>query len=234
MPSLSVTVSVTLAGFATPLPPAAVAETVTCLLAVRISLLTAVMVTVPVLVVALAAMVSVRARDSVKSRAVAPVPGAACTVTVTGALEAPDRVAVTVATPPVSEIDEGDSARASIGVPSSSISVRVVGSGGRMSPATLPEIVTCALGASALSSVAVMVTVPVLAVAPSAKANAVVPESVKSVPAPGLAATVTVAAPEAGLSSVAVTVATPPFSGIDEDDRVSVAFGSATMGTHSA
>ena len=233
MPSLSVTVRVTLAGFATP-PPAALPDTVTCLLAVRISLLTAVMVTVPVLAVVLAAMVSVRARDSVKSRAVAPVPGAACTVTVTGALEAPDRVAVTVATPPVSEIDEGDSARASIGVPSSSISVRVVGSGGRMSPAMVPEIVTCALGASTLLSVAVMVTLPVLAVAPSAKTNLVLPESVKSVPAPGLAATVTVAAPEAGLSRVAVTVATPPFSGIDEDDRVSVAFGSATMGTHSA
>ena len=79
--SSSVIVSVASAGFATP-PPLAVAETVTVLFGASTSLSTAVMVTVPVLEVAPAAMVRV-VPLRVKSLAIAGDTAAAATVRVT-------------------------------------------------------------------------------------------------------------------------------------------------------
>ena len=80
---------------------------------------TAVTVTVPALAVCPDATVSVFAFDSAK-----PLPEAA-TVSVTAALDARFKRAVTVATPPLSEIDEGDSANVAVGAASSSVSVRL-------------------------------------------------------------------------------------------------------------
>ena len=112
-------VSVTFDGAATPLPPAAVADTVTDLFGASVSLFTAVIVTTPTLVVSPAAMVSF-VPVCVKS---VPDPGDAETVTVTASLDAPDSVAVTVDTPPFSEIDEDDNASETVGRLSSSVVV---------------------------------------------------------------------------------------------------------------
>ena len=79
----------------------------------------------PVLAVEPAATVSVFAVESVK-----PSPDAAI-VSVTAALDAPESVAVTVDTPPFSEMDEGDSTRIAVGAPSSSVRVR-------LTPVTVP------------------------------------------------------------------------------------------------
>ena len=83
-------------------------DTVTDLLAASTSLPFAVTVTRPALVVTPAARVRVVAVLRVKSPATAPVEAtaAAATVTVTASLDGPERVAVTVETPPVSVIDE--------------------------------------------------------------------------------------------------------------------------------
>ena len=64
-PSSSAMVSVWSSGSAAPRPPLAVPDTVTCLSAASASLSTAVMVTVPVLAVAPAAIVSVLFADTV-------------------------------------------------------------------------------------------------------------------------------------------------------------------------
>ena len=146
-------------------------------------------------------------------------------------------VADTAETPPFSAIDEGDSASVAVRVASSSAMVRVTARGAFTSPFTVPETVTDLSGARVMSSTAVTVTAPELTVAPVAKVSVAAPDRLKSpavAPLPGAAATVTVAAESATLSRVAVTVATPPFSAIHEDDSASVALGSATMGTHSA
>ena len=116
--SSSVTVSVSAVGSATPLVPDTVAETVTVLFGASVVSSVAATVTAPLLAVEPAPMISVFAVDSVK-----PSPAAA-TVNVTAALDAPESVAVTVATPPASEMDEGDKARVAVGVPSSSVRVR--------------------------------------------------------------------------------------------------------------
>ena len=113
--SSSVSVSVRLDGAATPLPPDAVPETVTCLFGESTAFPFAVTVTAPALAVSPAAIVSVFALDSVKSAGIAPVPAAAPTVTVTASLDAPNSVAVTVETPLLSEIDIGDSANVTVG-----------------------------------------------------------------------------------------------------------------------
>ena len=112
-------VSVTLDGADTPLAPLTVAETVTDLSGPSVVSLTAVTVTVPALVVCPDAMVSVFALESVK-----PAPEAD-TVSVTAALDARFKRAVTVETPPDSEIDEDDSASVAVGVASSSARVRL-------------------------------------------------------------------------------------------------------------
>jgi hypothetical protein len=107
------------------LPPEAVAETVTLLSGLSTVLLTAVIVTVPVLVVEPAAMVSFLFVVTEKSAAVAGDFGVADTVSVTAWLDTALKVAVTVLVPPSSEIDEEESSSDTVGVPSSSVIVRV-------------------------------------------------------------------------------------------------------------
>ena len=116
-------VRVALAGFATPLPPAAVADTVTDLSAAMALLSTAVTVTVPPLVVAPAAIVSVVVPDRVKSPDTAGDTAAAATVSVVASLDGPDSVAVTVEIPPSSVIESGVSTSDAVGSVSSSVVV---------------------------------------------------------------------------------------------------------------
>ena len=117
--SSSAMVNVTLDGSDTPLSPLTGAETVTDLSGPSVVSFTAVTVTVPALVVSPDAMVSVFALESVK-----PLPEAA-TVSVTAALDARFKRAVTVDTPPDSRIDEDESANVATGVASSSVNVRL-------------------------------------------------------------------------------------------------------------
>ena len=128
-------VSVALAGSATPLSPLTVADTVTSLFGASVVSLTAVTVTVPVLVVAPAAIVSVFVLDRLKSPAAAFVPAVAATVSVTASLDARFSVAVTVldpgCVPSCSSIVAGLSASVAVGVASSSVRVR-------LAPATVP------------------------------------------------------------------------------------------------
>ena len=114
-------------------------------------------------------MVSVRAALRVKSAATAPSPGAADTVTVTASLDAPESRAVTAAAPPDSEIDGGDRISDSVGVGSSSTSVRTTFAGDAAGPlVTRAPIVTRLSGWSTASSRAVTTIAPVLAVRPAA------------------------------------------------------------------
>ena len=126
----------------TPLPPESAPKIITGLSGESVSLSFAVTVTAPVLVVEPAAIVNVSALDNVKSAATAPAPAAAPTVTVTASLDGLVSVAVTVETPPFSEIDADDRASATVGSGSSSVSV----SG---APVTPPA--PCALAAVALT-----------------------------------------------------------------------------------
>ena len=195
----------------------------------------AVTVTVPVLVVSPAAMVRVVALDRPKSPATAGPTAAAVTVTVVASLDGPDSVAVTVDTPPVSEIDAGASTRATPGASSSSVMVRVT-SGGFVAPwllAAVPDTLTCLFGASVGLSTAVTVTVPALVVTPAAMVRVLALDRLKSpatapVVATSAAATVTVVASLDGRSSVAVTVDTPPSSAIDVADKASATVGAAS------
>ena len=123
--SSSAMVSVTAAGSDTPLSPDAAAVTVTDLSGPSVASSTAVTVTAPALAVDPAAMISVAGFDSVKSPETAFVPAAAVTVSVTASLDARSSAAVTVVTPPLSEIDEDDSFSVAVGVASSSVSVRL-------------------------------------------------------------------------------------------------------------
>ena len=111
-------------------------ETVTCLSGESIVFPFAVTVThgtaIP-LVVFPAAIVSVLLLDRLKSAAIAPVPAAAVTVTVTASVDTLDSVACTVDTPLLSEIDAGDRTSVTSGRSSSSVSV----SG---APVTLPVV----------------------------------------------------------------------------------------------
>ena len=113
--SSSSSVNVTLDGAATPLPPETVPETVTDLSGESTEFPFAVTVTAPELVVSPAAIVNSAPLNSVKSAATAPAPAATPTVTVTASLDAAESVAVTVDTPPVSEIDDGDTTSAAVG-----------------------------------------------------------------------------------------------------------------------
>ena len=170
IPSSSAMVRVASAGSAAPLPPAAAPVTVTVLSGAFALLAAAVTVTRPALVVDPAAMVSVRAALSAKSAARAWSPGAAWTVTVTASLDGCESDAVTVDTPPVSETDDGVSAKVTVGSASSSamVSVASAGSATPLPPVTAPEIVTVLSGEFAPLAAAVTVTVPVLVVAPAA------------------------------------------------------------------
>ena len=220
-PSSSVIVSVSSPGFDTP-PPLAAPDTVTVLSAASTALSAAVIVTVPVLAVAPAAMVSVLLVESVKSPDNAGETAAADTVTVTCALDAADSVAVTVLAPPFSEIEDGLSARLTVGTPSSSVIVSVSSPGfDTPPPLAAPDTVTVLSAASTALSAAVIVTVPVLAVAPAAMVSVLLVESVKSPATAGETAaadTVTVTAALDAADSVAVTVLDPPFSEIDAGD----------------
>ena len=231
--SSSVSVSVTLGGFETPLPPAAAPETVTDLFGESTSLPFAVTVTRPVLAVALAAKVSVAAVLKVKSPTTAPAPAAAATVTVTASLDGPESVAVTVETPPVSVIDEAESASATVGKASSSSKVNVTfgGFATLLPPAAVPETVTDLFGESTSLPFAVTVTTPALVVDPATKVSVAAVLKVKSAataPAPAAAATVTVTASLDGPDKVAVTVETPPVSVTDEDDNTSATVGNVS------
>ena len=166
VPSSSVIVSVSSEGADTPRPPLAEPDTVTLLFGSSLSLFTAVIVTVPLLVVDPAAIVSVVVLDSVKSDATAFVLAVADTVIVVAALDVPFNFAVTVVTPPSSEIDAGDKIRDTVGVPSSSVIVSVSSEGADTPrpPLAEPDTVTLLFGSSLLLSLAVIVTVPLLVV----------------------------------------------------------------------
>ena len=132
-------------------------------------LLTAVIVTVPVLAVEPAAIVSVLLFVIVKSLLVAGLTAVAETVTDTAALEAPDSVAVTVLVPPFSDIEAEPSDSVTVGVLSSSVMVNILLAGfDTLPPLATPDTVTVLFGASTLLFAAVIVTVPVLAVLPAA------------------------------------------------------------------
>ena len=130
--SSSAMVSVASAGFATPLAPDTVADTVTALSGSSVELSFAVTVTTPVLAVSPAAMVSV-VPVCVKSPESACVPATADTVRVTASLDARSSVAVTVLalSAPLSLMVSGfdgsgsDSTSVTVGGPSSSVNVRV-------------------------------------------------------------------------------------------------------------
>ena len=96
------------------------------------------MVTSSVLDVWPVAIISV-APVSVKSASVAGTSGTACTVT--GALDGPLSVAVTVLTPPSSGIDTRSSDNVTVGAPSSSVivSVRASGAATPFPPVTAPS-----------------------------------------------------------------------------------------------
>ena len=231
--SSSVSVRVTFDGASTLLPPAATPETVTDLSPEWTSLPFAVTVTVPALAVLPAAIVRVVAAERSKSAAAAPVPAAAATVTVTAALDLPESVAVTDDTPPVSEIEDGDSARVTVGKVSSSVSVRVTDDGAAtpLPPSTAPETVTDLSGESTSLPLAVTVTVPALAVLPAAMVSVFAaerPKSAATAPAPAAAPTVTVTASLDLPDSVAVTVVSPPVSEIEDDDSASVTVGNVS------
>ena len=215
------------------LPPETVPETVTDLSGESTEFPFAVTVTVPVLVVAPAAIVNSSALDNVKSAATAPVPAAAATVTVTAALDTPESVAVTVDTPLLSETDDGDSASATVGNASSSVSVNVAPEGAAtpLPPETVPETVTDLSGESTEFPFAVTVTVPVLVVAPDTIVNSSALDNEKSpetAPEPAAAPTVTVTASLDAPESVAVTVDTPLLSETDDGDSTSVTVGSVS------
>ena len=216
-------------GAATPLPPAAVAETVTCLSGASTSLSTAVMVTVPVLVVAPAAMVSV-VPACVKSPETAGDTGAEETVRVTAWLDTAPRVAVTVVVPAFSLMEEALSPSETIGVSSSSAMVRVWSAGAAtpLPPAAVAETVTCLSGASTALSAPVIVTVPVLVVAPAAMVRVLAVLRLKSPETAGetaAAETVRVTSSLDLALSVAVTVVDPPSSEMDEEPNVSDTVG---------
>jgi len=101
-------VSETSAGPVTPVELVAPPDTVTVLSAASIALSTPVMVTSPVLVTSPAAIDSVVLADSTMSPATAGVTGVADTVIVVAESDALSSVAVTVATPPFSEMEVGD------------------------------------------------------------------------------------------------------------------------------
>ena len=110
-------------GALTPCVLLAVADTVTVLSGASTALFTDVMVTVPVLAVAPAAMVSVVLADSVKSPDTAGDTAVADTSMVVAAEEARFSVAVTVLVSAFSEIEDGDSTSVTCGGPSSSVMV---------------------------------------------------------------------------------------------------------------
>ena len=108
-----------------------------------------------------------------------PLAVVAATSTVTAAEDLPDSSAVTVLTPPFSLMDACDSARLTVGVPSSSVIVSVFEVGlATPPPFAVPATVTDVFGASTSLFVAVIVTVPVELVDPAAIVSRLLVESV--------------------------------------------------------
>ena len=220
--SSSEIVSVWSEGAATPLPPVAVADTVTSLSAVTTELSLAVIVTVPVLVVAPAAIVRV-VPLCVKSPDTAGDTGEEETVSVTASVDAAFSVAVTAVEPPFSEIEEEPRTRETVRL-SSSVIVRVLSDGPAtpLPPETVAETVTFLSGPSTVLFTAVIVTAPVLVVAPAAMVSVLLVLRLKSEDVAGetaVAETVSVTASVETALSVAVTAVEPPFSEIDEEPR---------------
>ena len=123
-------------------------------------------------------------------------------------------------------IDPADRASVTVGITSSSVrvSVTAVGSATPRPPAAVAVTVTVLFAASTVLSNAVSVTVPVLVRWPAAMVS-MVPVCVKSVPAPGDAATVSRTASLDLPESVDVTVETPPASVTDDGATASVTVG---------
>ncbi len=140
-------------------------------------------------------------------------------------------VTVTVTVPPSSAMVVASTSSASAAAVSSSRIVSVA-SAGAVTPSsdTAPETVTDLSGASTSLSTAVIVTPPVLSVAPDAKLS-VAPASVKSLDDPGSTAraeTVTVNASADAGATLAVTLAMPPSSPIEAGASSSVTSGAAS------
>ena len=148
--SSSVIVSVCGSGCVTPWPFAARPVTVTGRLPSSVALSFAVTVTVPVLTVSSAAMVSTVVPLRSKSSAAVPVPGEADTVIVVSSLDGWSRVAVTVLTRLASEIDAGVSTRVTLGVASSSmiVTVRSIAGSTLRPEVVVPLTVTVSSGSS--------------------------------------------------------------------------------------
>ena len=127
-------------------------------------------------------MVRVVSVLSVKSADTAGDTAAAETVNVTSWLETAPSVAVTVVEPPSSSMDDEPSTRDTVGVPSSSVIVRVwlAGAATPLPPDAVADTVTCLSGASTSLSTAVTVTAPVLVVDPAAIVRVVFALSAKS------------------------------------------------------
>ena len=192
-------------------------------------------VTVPVLAVAPAAIVRTLLFVIVKSLLVAGLTALADTVTVTAALDACDSAAVTVLVPPFSDTEAELSSSVTVGVLSSSVMVSVLLAGfDTLPPLVTPDTVTVLFGASTLLLFAVIVTVPVLAVLPAAIVRSLLFVIVKSLLVAGLTAlaeTVTVTAALDACDSAAVTVLDPPLSDIEAElsSRVTVGTPSSSV-----
>ena len=211
---------------------AAVPETVTDLSGASVVSFTAVTVTRPVLVVAFAAKVRVVAVLRVKSPAAVFAPAAAATVTVTAAADCRSRVAVTVATPPFSEIELEDSASLVCGVSSSArVRVAFAGFATPLPPADVPDTTTCLFPEATALPLARTVTAPVLVVEPATivKVIAVLrSKSAATAPVPAAAATVTVTDSLDAPDNVAVTADTPPSSEIEAGVSTRLATGNVS------
>ena len=235
MSSSSVIVSVCPAGSDTPRPPWAAPLTSNVLSGASISLFSAAIVTVPVLSVSPGPIVSVVPVSS-KSVSAAGETGATDTSTVTDSLDGRFSDAVTVLLPPFSPIDVGSSFSVNAGVPSSSVIVSVGAVGAATPLPPVAEAVTSIVlsGASTSLSRAEIVTVPVLANCPARIVSSRFTLSRKSLATAGstaVADTVTTTSALDSPSSNAVTVVSPPFSGIDAGSsaRVSVGVSSSSV-----
>ena len=209
--SSSVIVRVLADGASTPLPPETVALTVTSFSGPSTALLTAVTVTVPVLLVVPAAMVRVLLVLRLKSDEVVGDTAVAATVSVTASVETALSVAVTAVEPPFSAIDAEPRARETVRV-SSSVIERVLSDGAStpLPPETVALTVTSFSGPSTALFTPVIVTVPVLLVVPAAMVRVLAVLSVKSEDVAGdtaVAETVSVTASVETALSVAVTAA---------------------------
>ena len=164
-------VSVRSVGADTPWPPLTEPLTVTSFSGPTTSSASAVTVTVPVLVSAPAAMLSMVPR-CVKSASVAGATGAADTVTVTDSLDGPLNAAVTVVEP-VSVITELPSRSDTVGGASSSVMVTVPAAAGSDTWSAGSGSLSVTVNVSSASSTAscLMVTVMVPVVAPAGMVN---------------------------------------------------------------